>query len=176
MERLEWPSKKSNQKWQGEATGELAVSRSVVVDWNRGLEPETKEKQIEVAVRAGLELEASSRIPSLAPNRLATLLHLYLMVNQGSYRVFNSWKGSLNLPSNFPDLEKVWKNSKKSWVFFFFLPSYNKCFISEMFSFRRLVYRASWKKLCFCVLKVSIDNLFDNRKSGKSNYCFGKKV
>ena len=60
------------------------------MDWNRGLEPETKEKQIEVAVRAGLELEASSRIPSLAPNRLATLLHLYLMVNQGSYRVLNS--------------------------------------------------------------------------------------
>ena len=80
----------------------------------RGLEPRTNEKQIYVAVRAGLELEASSRIPSLAPNRLATLLHLYLMVNQGSYRVLNSWKGSLNLPSNFPDLEKVWKNSKKS--------------------------------------------------------------
>ena len=40
---------------------------------------------------------------------------------QGLYRVLNSW----NLPSNFPNLEKVWKievkswkNGKKSWFFF----------------------------------------------------------
>ena len=32
---------------------------------------------------------------------------------QGLYRVWNS-----NLPSNFPDLEKVWKNGEKSRVFF----------------------------------------------------------
>ena len=60
------------------------------MDWNRGLEQGTNEKQIGLAVRAGVELEASSRIPSLAPNRSATLLHLCLMVNQGSYRVLNS--------------------------------------------------------------------------------------
>ena len=53
---------------------------------------------------------------------------------QGLYRVLNSW----NLPSNFPNLEKVWKievkswkNGKKSW--FFFLESYNKCFTREIF-------------------------------------------
>ena len=40
-------------------------------------------------------------------------------------------KKSLSLPSNFPDLEKVWKNGKKSPVFFF--QSYNKCFISDFF-------------------------------------------
>ena len=68
-------------------------------------------------------------------------------------------------------LEKMVKSLE-----FFFLPSYDNCFISEIFSFRPHVYRASWKKLCFCVLKVSIDHLFDNRKSGKNNYCFGKEV
>ena len=44
---------------------------------------------------------------------------------------------SWNLPSNFPDLEKVWKieikswkNGKKSWVFF---ESCNKCITGEIF-------------------------------------------
>ena len=55
---------------------------------------------------------------------------------QSLYRVLNSW----NLPSNFPDLEKVWKIEVKSWtklivrsLDFFFLESYNKCFTGEIF-------------------------------------------
>ena len=45
-----------------------------------------------------------------------------------------------SLPSNFSDLEKVWKRETKSGKMiksleFLFLQSYNKCFISEFFSF-----------------------------------------
>ena len=39
------------------------------------------------------------------------------------------------------------------------------------------VCSASWKKLCsFIFLKFSFDHLFDNRESGKRNYCFGKSL
>ena len=53
-------------------------------------------------------------------------------LSQGSYRVLNSWKIPGNLPSNFPDLEKVWKieiksgkSGKKSGVLFFFKATTN---------------------------------------------------
>ena len=38
-----------------------------------------------------------------------------------------------SLPSNFSDLEKVWKREMKSVKMVFILQSYNKCFISEFF-------------------------------------------
>ena len=37
---------------------------------------------------------------------------------QGSYRVLNSWKSLVILPTNFPDLEKDWKCGKKNLQFF----------------------------------------------------------
>ena len=42
-------------------------------------------------------------------------------------------KKSRNFPNNFLDVEKVWKNGKKSWDLFF--QSYNKCFVSEILFF-----------------------------------------
>ena len=47
-------------------------------------------------------------------------------------------KKSRNLPSNFPDLGKVWKREIKSGKMvksleFLFFQSYNMCFISEIF-------------------------------------------
>ena len=44
-------------------------------------------------------------------------------------------KKSWNLPSNFPDLEKVWKTEKKPGkkIVKSFFEGYNKCFTSEIF-------------------------------------------
>ena len=86
---------------------------------------------------------------------------------------------SWNLSSNFPELEEVWKMEIKSGKMVknleYFFKSYNKCSISEFFSFwsnhtqsRVYVCSTSWKKLCSCVFKVPIDHLFDNLESGKS--------
>ena len=80
--------------------------------------------------------------------------------------------------------DKVWKNGKNSWVFFF--QSYSKCFISEFFFFFVLVesYSTSPVRL-HCVMKksfvpaffkVSINHLFHNLESGKRNYSFGKSL
>ena len=88
---------------------------------------------------------------------------------QGSYRVLNSWKSLVILPTNFPDLEIDWKCGKK--VFSFFFQSYNKCFTSEFFFFRfghvlfnlafflLYVCIASQEKLCSCFFKVCVDHL-----------------
>ena len=60
--------------------------------------------------------------------------------------------------------DKVWKNVKKSWVFFKTKVFYNKCFISEFFfHFGQILFNLVCKFLFF--FKVSnIDNL----ESGKS--------
>ena len=79
--------------------------------------------------------------------------------------------------------DKIWKNGKKSWVFF---QSYNRCFISVLFflfSFwsnliqsSPYVFTASWKIFVPAFFKVCINHLFDNLESGKRNYCFGNEV
>ena len=67
----------------------------------------------------------------------------------------------------------------------YFFQSYNKCFLRELiFLFwsnliqsRPQVCSKPWKKLCSCVVfKDSIDHLFDNLVSGKTNYCLKKSL
>ena len=56
-------------------------------------------------------------------------------LTQGLYSL-EFLKKSLNLPSSFLDLDKVWKMVIKVWTKgkkFFFFQSYNKCFTSEIF-------------------------------------------
>ena len=82
-------------------------------------------------------------------------------------------KKSWNLSNNFPDLEKVWKMVKSLEFFFLQLYKWNLfCFCQILFN---LTLTFCVKKLCSCIFKVCIDHLFDNRESGKINYCFGKK-
>ena len=64
-----------------------------------------------------------------------------------------------------------------------FFENYNKCFISVFLGFGQISFNldrafAVNRKESFvpALLKVYIDNPFDNLKSGKRNYCFGKKV
>ena len=95
-------------------------------------------------------------------------------------------KKSWNLPSNFPDLGKVWKievkswkNGKKSWVFlkavqqilqkwiFFFV-------LVKSYSISPACHGKSFVPAFF--FKFSIDHLFHNLESGKINYCFGKSL
>ena len=66
-----------------------------------------------------------------------------------------------------------------------FFQSYNKCFLRELiFLFwsnliqsRPQVCSKLWKKLCSCVVfKDSVDHLFDNLESGKTNYCLKKSL
>ena len=95
---------------------------------------------------------------------------------------------SWNLPSNFPDLEKVWKteikswkNGKKSWVFF---ESCNKCITGEiffcvgqiLFSLACILFAVhhgkSFVPAFFLKVWLSIDHLFDNFESWKRNYCY----
>ena len=66
-------------------------------------------------------------------------------------------KKSWNLPGNFPNLEKICFASE------FFFP-----FGKILFDFTCKFATPSWKKLCSCVFKVSIDHLFDNLESGKN--------
>ena len=82
-------------------------------------------------------------------------------------------KKSWNLSSNFLDLEKVYKIEmksakigKKSWGFHFCQILFN---LAHMFAVHHEKSNVS------SFLKVSIDNLFDNRESGKRNNCFGKR-
>ena len=97
-----------------------------------------------------------------------------------------------NLPSNFPDLEGVWKievksgkNGKKSCVFFpkllQVLYKWNVfCFGQILFNLVRTFEEHREKAFNSpFFLKVDTDHLlfiFDNLESGKRNYCFGKKV
>ena len=77
--------------------------------------------------------------------------------------------------------DKVWKNGKKSWVYF---QSYNKWFISEiLFRFGQILFNLAGtfavhreKSFVLSFFKVCIDQLFDNLESGKRNYCFGKSL
>ena len=89
------------------------------------------------------------------------------------------------MPSNFPDLEKVWKIERKSSEMVkvvSFFESYNKCFISEFFCFGHTLFNLARmfgadheKNFVPAFFKVSIDQRLDNLESGKRNYCFGKK-
>ena len=67
----------------------------------------------------------------------------------------------------------------------YFFQSYNKCFLRELiFLFWSKLIQSCpqvcsklWKKLCSCVVfKDSIDHLFDNLESGKTNYCLKKSL
>ena len=94
-------------------------------------------------------------------------------------------KKSWNLPSNFLDLEKVWKIEIKSgkMVKTFFLKlqqvsalqvKFFSCWLNHIQS-RLYVCSASLIKLCSCsFFKVSIAHLFDNWESGKRSYCWKK--
>ena len=87
-----------------------------------------------------------------------------------------------SLPSNFSDLEKVWKRETKSGKMiksleFLFLQSYNKCFISEFFSFwsaliqyRPYVWLVMFCYVCMfcCAVRVhclKTDNTWNNEHS-----------
>ena len=76
---------------------------------------------------------------------------------QGSYRVLNSWKSLVILPTNFPDLEKDWKCGKK--VFSFFFQSYNKCFTSEFFFFVLVMSYSIWPFFC-CIFALHHEKSF----------------
>ena len=67
----------------------------------------------------------------------------------------------------------------------FFFQSYNKCFLRELILLfwsnliqsHPQVCSKPWKKLCSCVVfKDSIDHLFDNLVSGKTNYYLKKSL
>ena len=117
---------------------------------------------------------------------IAVLLWLFMQYT-GFVQSLEFLRKSWNLPSSFLDVKKVWKMEIKCGKMvksleFFFRQSYKKCFISEVFSFwsnlirsQPYVCSSSWKKLCSCILKVSIDHLFQNLESGKRKYFFGKK-
>ena len=92
-------------------------------------------------------------------------------------------KKSWHLPSNFPDLEKVWKMEIKSGKMLFFQATASALhFISEIFvvlvksysiSPVRLQRIMKWKALFLrFFFKVYIDHLFDNLESGKRSHCF----
>ena len=95
-------------------------------------------------------------------------------------------KKSWNFPSNFPELEKVWKmeikslkNGKKSWVFFLFFQSYNKDFRSYIISFWSNLFNlarlfATHHENSFAPA-LSIEHLFGNLVSKNRNFCFGIK-
>ena len=96
-------------------------------------------------------------------------------------------KKSWHLPSNFPDLEKVWKMEIKSGKMLLFKATASALhFVSEIFvvlvkSYSiwpvRLQRIMKWKALFLRVFfKVYIDHLFDNLESGKRNHCFGITV
>ena len=117
-------------------------------------------------------------------------METWLTLHQSSYSL-EFLKKSGNLPSNFPDREKVWKieiksgkNGQKSWVFFpkllQVLYKWNVfCFGQILFNLVRTFEVHREKAFnCPCFSKVNIDHLlsiFDNVESGKRNYCFGKK-
>ena len=74
----------------------------------------------------------------------------------------------------------VWKNGKKSWVFF---QSYNRCFINVLFFLLSFWSNLIQSRPYVCILKTSfvpaffkvcINHLFDSLESGKRNDCFGK--
>ena len=82
---------------------------------------------------------------------------------------------SWNLPSNFPDLEKI---LVKSWecflkvtreIFFVLAKSYS-------ISFVRLQHIMEMLFFFLHFIKVSIYHLFDNLEYGKRNYCFVKSL
>ena len=97
-------------------------------------------------------------------------------------------KKTWNLPSYFPDMEKVWKMEKKSGIMvksleFFFSKLIRQDFISEIFRVGQILFNLAptfaahhEKKIFLAFFKVSVDHeLFDNLESGKRSYCFGKK-
>ena len=109
---------------------------------------------------------------------IAVLLLLFMRYT-GFVQSLEFLRKSWNLPSSFLDLEKVWKMEIKCGKIvksleLFFLQSYKKCFISEVFFI--LVNRtfAPHLERSF-VPAFFIDHLFDNLESGERNYLFGKK-
>ena len=88
-------------------------------------------------------------------------------------------KKSWNLPSNFPDLEKVWKMEIKfGKMFFFSFKAIAGALWVHFFSVGQILFNcsASWKKPLFLrFFKGFYWSHFDNLESGKRKYCCGKK-
>ena len=97
-----------------------------------------------------------------------------------------------NLQSNFPDVEKVWKNDEKSVFFFPELQVLNKGLIclshsqiplnltrsqnwEVSFSWSLYVCNASWKKLGSCIFQGLYWSPIVTLSLEK-NYCFGKSL
>ena len=86
------------------------------------------------------------------------------------------------MPSNFTDLEKVWKleiKSGKKVKRGLFFQSYNKCFISFgqiLFNLSRMFAAHHEKSFVAAFFKVSIDHLFDNLESEKEIIVLEKKA
>ena len=81
-------------------------------------------------------------------------------------------KKSWSLPSNFPDLEKVWKMEKKSGKMVndgleFFFKATTSALEVNLFRFVQILFiqinpyvcSVQWKNLCSCILKISVDYL-----------------
>ena len=71
--------------------------------------------------------------------------------------------------------DEVWKNGKKTS--FFLRQHVNEIFfvLVKSYSISSIHLQHVMKKALFLHFKVYVDHLFDNLKSGKRNYCFGKK-
>ena len=118
-----------------------------------------------------------SRLNPITPyDLLYTCMYMY-REKSGFVQSLEFWKNSWNVPSNFPDLEKVlgfffWRLQQVlyKWNFFCFVKSY---------SILPVHLQHIMKKALFLhFFKVSTDRLqvFDNCESGKWNYCFGKSL
>ena len=102
-------------------------------------------------------------------------------------------KKSRDLPSNFPDLEKVWKieinygeNGKSLKLLFFFLlfQSFKKCFIRELvfvlvksYSTSPVCLQCTTRKALFVrFLRLLLITYLLNLESGKRSYFLGKSL
>ena len=96
-------------------------------------------------------------------------------------------KKSWNLPSNFPDLEKVWKvermSGKMAKIVKFFFQSCNKCFISDyIFRFGQIVFALARtfavhpEKSVVSTFLRSVLTTYLITSSLEKHYCFRKKI
>ena len=115
-------------------------------------------------------------------------VYTFVYVETGFVQSLGFWKKSWNLPSNFPDLKKVWKIKMKSGKMvqildFFFSKLRQVLYTWFFFRFGRILFNLArtfavrhGKKLCPCFFEVPINHLFDNLESGNRNYSFGKSL
>ena len=106
---------------------------------------------------------------------------------RGFVQILQFFKKAWNLPSNFPDLEEVWKVETKSGKMVNSLEFFSKLqevlfsevfvlFWSIWFNLARTLGLHREKPLFLRFLRSAyIDHLLDNLESGERSYCFRKK-